>query len=640
MPYLASSVSALDFGADPTGSTDSTGAINEALAYVATTSPDGGQVALPEGTFLVTPSSGVALSFTGSGSAGYQGVELVGSSWGATILSKQANGVAVQMSGPSTSPSTGSTHTRYCSLKNIQINGNNFSGAAIQCYYVDNFYMEQVFVNDNGDICLDSTEFWDSRIFNCIFGGSGSQTPNTAVPNVYLRNSSASSGFGNSTGTTNDIVIEATRFEAFMSGALWIAQGTGSSSGPNSIFVENCKMETSQLNGGSHLSVDANTRGAYVRGLYVYSGGFFTGYSTAQPTIVWSGQDSALLDVLVSNGGSATITNGVTVNSTVSGQNATLRNVTGTYSTAPTGSHIGIGTSTGGFVFDNCHSNETDPSPINSIVDVLGSASSTNVLGLSVGGDTVHRWVSNANGAFSYGSGSVTADVVTGRPVAGVWGVTTGSLLIGASDLGDNGVTEIKLANATTVPTTNPSGGLVAYANAGQLLARNPQGLVQTLSSIIGTQTSTTTVTGVTAETVLHTVTIPANDPAAGAVYHLTGYGIFTAASGNFTWTVRWGGTSGTSIAALPTGAAPALTNGLFYYDVLVTFRSTTSVTAAIKLDISSSISTDAATSYVGTPTSATAVTTTGSTALTVDITPSVSGDSISLLGGCARRLA
>lgn len=153
-------------------------------------------------------------------------------------------------------------------------------------------------------------------------------------------------------------------------------------------------------------------------------------------------------------------------------------------------------------------------------------------------------------------------------------------------------------------------------------------------------QSSATTVTGVTAETVLQTYTVPANEPVAGSVYHITGYGVFTAASGNLTWTVRWGGTSGTSIAALPTNAAPVLTNGSFWYDVLLTFRSTTSVTAAINLEINSSTSTDAATSYVETPSTATTVTTTSSTALTVDITPSVAGDSITLMGGCVRKLA
>lgn len=153
-------------------------------------------------------------------------------------------------------------------------------------------------------------------------------------------------------------------------------------------------------------------------------------------------------------------------------------------------------------------------------------------------------------------------------------------------------------------------------------------------------QSSATTVTGTTAETVLQTYTVPANEPVAGSVYHITGYGVFTIASGNLTWTVRWGGTGGTSIAAFPSNTAPALTNGSFWYDVMLTFRSSTSVTAALNLEINSSTITDASTSYVSTPSSATTVVTSSATALTVDVTPSVSGDSITLMGGCTRKLA
>lgn len=270
---------------------------------------------------------------------------------------------------------------------------------------------------------------------------------------------------------------------------------------------------------------------------------------------------------------------------------------------------------------------------------ITESLSTSRAFGTKVAGDTELRYYLNAKGDANYGAGAST-DFQLLRIATGVLGATKSFQVGNATDIGSNGVGVLKYANAGTPPTTNPTGGAVAYATAGQLLARNPQGLVQTLSSVIQVQTSTTTVTGVTAETVLHTVTIPANDPAAGAVYHLTGYGTFTAASGTLVWTVRWGGTAGTSIAALPANTAPVLTNGLFWYDVTLTFRSTTSVTAAINLEIGSSTTTDAATSYIGTPTAATAVTTTGSTALTVDVTPSISGDTINLLGGCARRLA
>lgn len=482
MAFLAGFVTPQDYGATGNGATDDTAAVQAAITAVQ--NAGGGTLFFPEGSYLCTPSlsTGVALTMTGV-SAGYQNVTLRGANNQAATIVKNGNGVLLQMSGPSSSPSTGSTHCRYCVVQDLGFNGNAYTGAVVQAYYADNLFFDNVYFNGNGDIVVDAVEFWDSRFFNCVFGGSGSTTANASAPNLYLRCSSASSGFGASTGTTNDIVVEACRFEAFLTGALWVAQGTGSSSGPNSVFVSNCKMETSQLNGGPHLSVDANTRGAYVDGLYAYSGGFYSGYSTAQPVAVWSGQDSSLSNVLISSGSAATVSNGVTLNSTLAGQNAVVRNVTGTYTTAPTGNHVAVGTATGGFVVDNCHSNETDPSPINSVFDLLGSVSSTNVLGLSVGGDAVHRFVSNANGALSWGGGSLAADAVMGRPVAGVLGLTTGSFLIGPSDLGDNGVIELKLANATTVPTSNPTGGGVLYAVDGSPLWRNAAGVVSPVVS-------------------------------------------------------------------------------------------------------------------------------------------------------------
>jgi hypothetical protein len=428
MPYLAASVSVMDYNADPTGVADSTSAFNQAVAAV--NAAGGGAVTAPAGTFKITPSGSpaVGISFMGTGAVGYQGVRLIGAGNDATILTRNGNGVLVQFSGPSTSPSTGSTHTRYCSLESIGINGNNGTGAAIQCYYADNLLFRDLFVNANGDIIMDCVEFWDSRILASVFGGSGSTTASSSTPNIYLRNSSAASGFGSSAGTTNNIVIDACRFEAFLTGALWIAQGTGSSSGPNTIFVKNCKMETSQLNGGAHLSVDSNTRATFVDGLYIYSGGFFTGFSTAQDTISFSGQDSALTNVLISDGSPATIANGVTVNSTVAGITTAVRNVYGTYTTAPTGKHVNIGTTTGHVLVDNCHFNGTDPSILNQITEWIASSSGTNVFGASVGGDTIHRFTSNAKGDLSWGPGNASADVVMSRTATGVMSFTSGIL--------------------------------------------------------------------------------------------------------------------------------------------------------------------------------------------------------------------
>jgi hypothetical protein len=505
MPYLAANVSVMDFGADPTGVADSTSAFNQALAYVA--GLGGGVVSAPEGTFKITPSGSpaVGVSFMGTGSAGYQNVRLVGAGMEATVLKKAAAGTLLQFSGPSSSPNTGSTHTRFCSVESIGFDGGTtFAGDVFQCYYADNLLFRDININNNADIILDSAEFWDSRFYNVVFGGSGSTTANTDAPNVYLRCSAASSGFGNSTGTTNMLVFQGCRWEAFLSGALKIAQGPGSSSGVNSVFLTDNKMETSQVNGSgtgnqaSHISVDANARAVFVRGLYAYSGAFYTGYSTAQDVISWSAQDSALTDVLISDGGSATIANGVTVNSTVASQNAVVRNVYGTYTTNPTGKHVNIGTSTGSFVVDNCHSSATDPSILNQMTEWITASSGTNTFGSSVAGDSVHRFVANANGGFSWGGGALAADVVMVRALAGVLGLTTGSLLIGASDLGDGGAGVLKLANAATLPTANPTGGAVVYARNGGLWDRDPNGVI---SAMVSPSEFSTSPTGCLGET-------------------------------------------------------------------------------------------------------------------------------------------
>jgi hypothetical protein len=674
MPYLAASVSVMDYNADPTGSTDSTAAFS--AAALAVSNAGGGTVSIPEGTFTITPvsstSAGIVLN---NGTSGYYGVRFVGAGENATVIKRTSNGPIISMSGPA-SDTTGVTHCRYCTLENLTLSGNSLTGTLIQAYYADDLDFRNVHFENSNDVVFDTAEFWDSRFWNCLQDSSGSLTGGTTAPMMWLRNTAASSGFGYSAGTTNNIYFFGCRWEQYKTGAIRIERGVGTNTGqPYSLYFVSSKLETSVVNGGGPaFFCDTTARDVRVENCHAYQGGFQSGWSTAQDVFTFGPQFGSLRDILVFNSTAvACIANGLTLNAPLANSYVVAESVRGSYTggATPTGAHVSFGTSTGNFRVMDCQADNgtqyggTVPGSATEFIltnnnaagtltinngtavtnaneadfVVIGASAASQAWGVQVTGDTELRFFQNTKGDATYGNGA-TQDYASLRIAAGVHGFSKSLQVGNLTDIGSNAVGVFKYANATTPPTTNPTGGSVTYATAGQLLARNPQGLVQTLSSVIGTQTSTTTVTGVTAETVLQTVTIPANDPVTGAVYQLTGYGTFTAASGNLTWTVRWGGTAGTSIAALPTDAAPALTNGLFYYDVLLTFRSTTSVTAAIKLDISSSITTDAATSYVGTPTAATTVTTTGSTALTVDITPSVSGDSISLLGGCARRLA
>lgn len=93
-----------------------------------------------------------------------------------------------------------------------------------------------------------------------------------------------------------------------------------------------------------------------------------------------------------------------------------------------------------------------------------------------VSGDTFGRFLADVNGTISWGSGSSARDTTLERSAAGIL-ATPGNFLIGSGTaLGDNGVGELQLANATTVPTTNPTGGGVLYEKQGVPTHRDPGG--------------------------------------------------------------------------------------------------------------------------------------------------------------------
>lgn len=484
MTYLAANVSVMDFGADPTGGSDSTTAFNSAITYVA--GLGGGVVSAPEGVFKITPSGSpaVGVSFMGTGSAGYQGVRLVGAGVYATTLIKEANGTLVQFSGPTSSVGSGTTHSRFCSVESIGFNGNGFTGNVWQCYYADNLLFRDVYVTSNPDVVLDTAEFWDSRFYNCYVQSCGSTTASATTPNFLLRNSAASSGFGATTDNVNNLYFEGCHFEGAKTGSIWIEQGVSNSNNPNAIFLVNTKMETSAINNGPHLLVDSSCKGIYVNNVYCYSGGFTGGYSTAQDVITWSPQDSLIENVFIATGTASTVANGITLNSTVAGQTSVARNITAIYgSGVPTGNHVAFGTATGNFIVDNCNSNATTPTTLNAALTFNESASSNSILAGLVGGNTFKQFQLNANGAQLFGTGSLAADVQTGRVGTNTWSVSKNLEVGSTTVLGDNGVGEIQLANATTVPTTNPTGGAVAYARNGGWWSRDLNGVVAPMIS-------------------------------------------------------------------------------------------------------------------------------------------------------------
>ncbi|MEV4106051.1 glycosyl hydrolase family 28-related protein [Nonomuraea sp. NPDC049695] len=338
------------YGAVGNGSDDDTSAVQAAIDAAA--AAGGGTVYFPAGKYLVTPTtSDPALSINGNG------VRLAGASSKASMLVKKANGILLRMSGAPTDTS-GARHRRYCSIENLGFNGNGKTGLLLELYYNDNSYFRDVFMSSNNDVCIDAVEFWDSRFYNLVIEESTGTANSSTQPNVWLRNSSATSGWGYSADNINQIHFIGCRMEAFGTGALWITQGTAKKNNPNGIYLTDCKFETSQMQGGPHLKVDASCKHVYATNIYAYAGGFASGYSTAQNIIAWAGSAGALENVLIANVSStATVNSGVDLYSGP-GSTAVLRNVVGQYATRPTGSHIYYeASSTGDFWVENCHAN-------------------------------------------------------------------------------------------------------------------------------------------------------------------------------------------------------------------------------------------------------------------------------------------
>lgn len=345
MSFLVGYVTPQDFGAIGNGLADDTAAVQAAITAVQ--NAGGGVVYFPAGQYLCTPTASPALSIT------HNGVRLVGAANKASTIVKGGNGVLLSMSGPSSDPS-GATHLRYCSIEDLGFNGNSKTGLVIQLYYADNMFFRDMFISSNNDLCIDGVEFWDSRFYNMVIENSTGTANSTTQPNVWLRNSSALSGPGSSTDNVNQIHFIGCRWENFGTGALWITKGTAGTNNPNNIWISDCKFEGDNIQGGPFLKVDDACVSIFAKRLYVFAGGFASGYSTAQNLITWSAQFSTLEDVAMGNSTSATVNSGVDLFSGA-GSIAVLRNVIGRYGTAPTGTHIFFEpSSTASFMLENC----------------------------------------------------------------------------------------------------------------------------------------------------------------------------------------------------------------------------------------------------------------------------------------------
>lgn len=335
------SINARDRGAANDGSVNVSAIVQAAIDELETLG--GGVVYFPEGVYALNVT---VPSF----------VTLAGAGRGATQLRRATAGTpVVEMSGPSTDAS-GATHVQRAGIVNMTINGNGLGGPALRCYYANNLIFRDVFFTSSTERLVDAVEFWDSRFDNCQFESSGG-TDGATLPGVHLRNASSATPatFGYSLDNVNQIVFSKCRWENFHNGALRIEDGSVVGNNPNTIYIVDCKMESSSLQGGEHLVVDDSCVAIWVDRLYCFAGGFGGAFSTPINIINWSASRGALENVLLANGGVASVNSGVLVFSPA-GQRTVLRNIVASYGTAPTGSHIFFNVSTGAWYVENCYS--------------------------------------------------------------------------------------------------------------------------------------------------------------------------------------------------------------------------------------------------------------------------------------------
>lgn len=203
----------------------------------------------------------------------------------------------------------------------------------------------------------------------------------------------------------------------------------------------------------------------------------------------------------------------------------------------------------------------------------------------------------------------------------------------------------IQLLNQSATPAT-PAGGPQLYATGGVMTYVNPQGLVNT---IVGSQgglatAGITTVGNSASEAVLQTMSLPANDAVAGAVYKMVGWGAYSdTGTPTLAWGSRLGGVAGTSLSTIAaTTLGSGVSNLAWKAECLLNFLSATTAQVYMEVLLGTSNSTNATTVLTSTPSAATTVSLTSTKAwvLTVTFSAASASNTISLLGGWSERIA
>lgn len=593
MPYLAGFVTPQDYGATGNGVTDDSSAINAALSFVWTTN-GGGFVLLPPGTYAVAnPVIIPPYTF------------LVGQTEISLNLNTIPTNVAVITALSSWAPasSTGiveilsktpggwSQNTAACGLKNIYINGasntsTNLNGINMvgPCYDV---HLQDVFIDTPPHDGITASGQTESGI-----------TPTFPYHQRYDRVTVAYAGLTgfNLVNFTDSTYTNCLAFQNVATG--WTLQNCS-----NSVWAH-CRGEWNEygfsVSGSSGsltftgCTTDQNSR----EGLYINGA---TPQTTQGGGVIWSGgKFHADANGAVSGHTNAILVTSSTVPVTITGTNvesgenvstfypANAITLTSSSNVVVAGSWLQGVTSawndTGGntnIMRSGCFGATGNPNTqtYTALTDLLpagvnieGSdlvaqptALTNTVISSNLNGSaSFDNYRLLGNGTQAWGPGTTNRDVQLARTALGVLSLTNpltshaaveivdGNIVLGGTAaLGDNGVGELALTNASTVPSTNPTGGAVLYANGGNLAYRSSAGFAYDLSNNVTTSTATpTTITTTTSIQALATGSVvAANTLAATQVYKVKAWGVFTMTTAqNIIFNMLWGGTAGTSL--------------------------------------------------------------------------------------------
>jgi hypothetical protein len=454
VPYLAGFITPQDYGATGNGVTDDTAAVQDAINAAGVS---GGVVYLPQGNYktssALTLSSYVTLMGAGSGvSAITQSVTTANGLVGTDLTNVTLTGLSIN--GPGSGSGLGinfglsvNNDTTYLDFTDIQVRGFGSHGIEIQSPVVCKFHR-----------VISSTHGGDGwHIY-----GSGTSCDWSAC---YSLNNSAGIGYHLISLSYSDLAGCASDSNAdgySLSGCYSVAlNGCGTESDTTDGFI---------LSGGAGNSLTSCFNYANNHyGLHVTSSeanATITGFTEHGPT------GSAVASIITDSGTTAVITNPnvITATSYAAGTSVLV---------SPALTAINASAAAGALSVTN---GTAVTGTGTSDVSITESSSTSRAFGTKVAGDTEMRYYINAKGDANYGAGSST-DFQFLRLATGVLGASKSFQVGSGTDIGSNGVGVLKAANASTIPTTNPSGGAAAYTRNGAWWTRDPNGVVSTMIS-------------------------------------------------------------------------------------------------------------------------------------------------------------